>query len=53
MQQTGNKGVYELTFIEQITRSLERFQHDAEKYGAITSEKSAEEIERLFWKAAL
>ena len=25
VQQTGHKGVYELTFIEQITRSLERF----------------------------
>ena len=45
VQATENKGVYELTFIEQMTRTLERFKADAEKYGAITDGKDAEAVE--------
>jgi hypothetical protein len=47
VQGTGNKGVYELTFIEQATRPLERFATEAAKYGAITDGKEASAIERL------
>ena len=47
VQHTGRKGVYELIIIEQITRSFEKFEAEAEKYGSITTGKGAVEVEKL------
>ena len=47
MQSTARKGAFELTFIEQMSRSLERFRQDAEKYAKIVKGKSPQEVEKL------
>ena len=47
VQSIGVKGMYELTLIEQMSRSLERFKHDAEKYAQIIKDKPAPDVERL------
>jgi hypothetical protein len=51
VQSTDHKGMYELTLIEQFTRSLSRFRMEAKKYNSITSNKSPDAIEKLFWKS--
>ena len=48
---TGSKGVYELTLIEKVSRSMERFMQDAYKFDKITKGKNVNEIEKLFWKS--
>lgn len=48
---TSSKGVYELTLIEKVSRSVQRFKYDALKFQKITQGKSVPEIEKLFWKS--
>lgn len=51
MYATSSKGVYELTLIEKVSRSVHRFKYDALKFQKITNGKSVKEIEKLFWKS--
>ena len=51
MQSVGVKGIYELTMIEQPSRSMDRFMHDAKKYAQIVEGKSWQEVEKLVSKA--
>ena len=48
---TNSKGVYELTLIEKVSRSIQRFKADAIKFQKITQGKTNQEIENLFWKS--
>ena len=48
---TNSKGVYELTLIEKVSRSIQRFKADAIKFQKITEGKNRQEIENLFWKS--
>ena len=47
MQKTGTNGVYELTLIEQMSRSLERFRSEADKFSKVIDGKNSNEVERL------
>jgi len=47
VQKTGHHGVYELTLIEQMSRSLERFKQEAERFSRVIDGKTANEVERL------
>lgn len=51
MYATSSKGIFELTLIEKVSRSMERFMQDANKFDRITKGKSVPEIEKLFWKS--
>ena len=48
---TSSKGVYELTLIEKVSRSVQRFKYDALKFQKITQGTSISEIEKLSWKS--
>lgn len=45
-QSSGIRGTYELTFFEQMTRSIDRFKQDANKYAQIVENKNHQEIEK-------
>ena len=47
VQKTGTHGVYELTLIEQMSRSMERFRQEAERFSRVIDGKTANEVERL------
>ena len=47
MQSTGARGVYELTLIEKVSRTLDRFMIEAERCERITEGKNVPQIEKL------
>lgn len=47
VQSTGARGVYELTLIEKVSRTLDRFMVEAERCERITEGKNVPQIEKL------
>lgn len=40
-----------MTLIEQMSRSIQRFKQEAQKFEKITENKNWREVEKLFWKS--
>lgn len=53
MQSTGARGVYELTLIEKVSRTLDRFMTEAERCERITDGLNVPQTEKLVSKTLL